>query len=300
VWPGLNRGFTPEGQAEVSSPQNFYNDEISPGYFRTTGVPQFEGRDFTAHDDASAPAVAIVSRSFARRIWPGQDAIGKRVIEGSRDTDNTYTVVGVASDTHFREFKSTGPIAYFNWDQVEPFWNGFIAVRTSAPLATMMPALRGAMREADPNLVLFDEKTMDELLDAPLAQPRLSALLLTGFSLVALLLSAIGLYGVMSSAVRQQTRDIGVRVALGATPGDVYRLVLREAAWIVGVGAVVGLVGSVLGGRVLAAQLFEVSPLDPLSLAGAAALLLAIGMGAAMIPARRATQVDPAIALRSD
>ncbi|HEX4469363.1 MAG TPA: ADOP family duplicated permease, partial [Gemmatimonadaceae bacterium] len=273
---------------------------VGPDYFRTFGITIRKGRGLLPSDSKTAEKVVVINETLAHRFWPGQDAIGKRVIEGSRDTDNTYTVVGVASDTHFREFKNTGPIAYFDWDQVEPFWNGFIAVRTSAPLATMMPALRGAMREADPNLVLFDEKTMDELLDAPLAQPRLSALLLTGFSLVALLLSGIGLYGVMSSAVRQQTRDIGVRVALGATPGDVYRLVLREAAWIVGVGAVVGLVGSVLGGRVLAAQLFEVSPLDPLSLAGAAALLLAIGMGAAMIPARRATQVDPAIALRSD
>jgi ABC-type antimicrobial peptide transport system permease subunit len=189
---------------------------------------------------------------------------------------------------------------YFSWDQVQPFWNGFVAVRTSAPLGTMMPALRAAVRDADPHLVLFDTKTMDQLIDAPLAQPRLSALLLTGFSLVALLLSAIGLYGVMSAAVRQQTRDIGVRVALGATARDVYQLVLFEAAWVIGVGALVGLGGAVLGGRMLAAQLFEVSPLDPVSLGIAAILLLAIGVGAALIPARRAAQVDPAIALRTE
>src|SRR5690349_15802642 len=141
---------------------------------------------------------------------------------------------------------------------------------------------------------------MDQLLDAPLAQPRLSALLLTGFSFVALLLSAIGLYGAMTSAVRQQTRDIGVRVALGATPRDVYQLVLAEAAWVIGVGAVIGLGGAAFGGRLLAAQLFEVSPLDPMSLGGAALLLFMIGVGAALIPARRAASVDPAIALRSD
>jgi ABC-type antimicrobial peptide transport system permease subunit len=164
----------------------------------------------------------------------------------------------------------------------------------------MILTLRSATHEADPNLVLYEGKTMDQLLDAPLSQPRLSALLLTGFSLVALLLSAIGLYGVMSSAVRQQTRDIGVRVALGATARDVYQLVLSEAAWVIGVGALVGLVGAVLGGRMLAAQLFEVSPLDPTSLGGAAVLLLLIGVSAALIPARRAARVDPVVALRSE
>jgi putative ABC transport system permease protein len=123
---------------------------------------------------------------------------------------------------------------------------------------------------------------------------------LSGFSLVALLLSAIGLYGVMSAAVRQQTRDIGVRVALGATTPDVYRLVLGEAIWVIGAGAVVGLVGALLGGRLLATQLFEVSALDPLSIGGAAVLLLAIGLAAALVPARRAARVDPVTALRAE
>ena len=189
---------------------------------------------------------------------------------------------------------------YFSWNQHDPYWSGLVAVRTTASLGTMMAALRTATHDADPHLVIYDEKTMDELLDAPLAQPRLSALLLTGFSLVAVLLSAIGLYGVMSNAVKQQTRDIGVRVALGATARDVYRLVLSEAAWVIGAGAGIGLVGALLGGRFLSAQLFEVSPVDPISIGIAALALLVIGVGAAMIPARRATEVDPAIALREE
>lgn len=271
---------------------------VGPDYFRTFGITIQKGRGLLPSDTKAADKVVVLNETLARRLWPGEDPIGQRVLVG--DKTNLYTVVGIASDTHFRELKKTGPIAYFNWDQVEPFWNGFVAVRTRAPLGAMMTALRAATRDADPNLVLYDEKTMDQLLDAPMSQPRLSALLLTGFSVIALLLSAIGLYGVMSSAVRQQTRDIGVRVALGATARDVYRLVLSEAGWMIGVGAVIGLVGAVLGGRMLAAQLFEVSPLDPTSLAGAAALLVVIGVAAAMVPARRATQVDPAVALRSD
>src|ERR1044072_1518488 len=117
---------------------------------------------------------------------------------------------------------------------MQPFWNGYMAVRTTGPLAEMMPALRAAIRDVEPSLVLYDVRTMDELLDAPLAQPRLRALVLTAFSLVALLLSAMGLYGVMSATVRQQTRHIGVRIALGAAAGDVYRLVLIEAIGVVG------------------------------------------------------------------
>jgi ABC-type antimicrobial peptide transport system permease subunit len=141
---------------------------------------------------------------------------------------------------------------------------------------------------------------MDQLLDAPLAQPRISALLLTSFSIVALFLSALGIYGVISVTVRQETRNIGVRLALGAKARDIYRLVLREAVWALGVGSVAGLVGAVLGSRFLAAQLFQISPLDPLSLGGAVVLLLTIGVAAALLPARRATRVDPVSALRTE
>ena len=223
---------------------------------------------------------------------------------GQRVTDvmqhETYRVVGVASDTRFREFRATGPVAYFDWDQVIPYWSGLLAVRTTASLGSMLPSLRASIRDADPNLVIFNTETMDELLDAPLAQPRLSALLLTSFSLVALLLSGVGLYGVMSSAVSQQTRDIGVHVALGATARDVYRLVLSEAVWVIGAGAGIGFICSGLSGRFLAAQLFDVSPLDPVALGSAAVLLLTISIVAAFVPARRATRVDPAVALRAE
>jgi ABC-type antimicrobial peptide transport system permease subunit len=155
-----------------------------------------------------------------------------------------------------------------------------------------------ATHEANPNLTLYDATTMDELLDQPLAQPRLSALLMSGFSVVALLLSAVGLYGVMSSAVRRQTRDIGVRMALGATPRHVRRLVLGEAIGVVGIGALIGIGGAVISARLLASQLFGVSPLDPPSLVVAASLLLVIGVCAAYFPARRAVRIDPMQALR--
>jgi predicted permease len=271
---------------------------VGPDYFRTFGIPIRKGRGLLPSDTKGAEPVVVVNESLARQFWPGEDPIGKQIVDVTGHS--THTVVGIAEDTHFRDLKKTGPVAYFNTEQKQPFWNGIMAVRTAGPLGAVLPALRAATRDVEPSLVIFDVRTMDELLDAPLAQPRLSALVLTAFSLVALLLSAIGLYGVMSATVRQQTRDIGVRIALGAAAGDVYRLVLVEAIGVIGVGAVVGLIGSALGGRLLAAQLFEVSSLDPLALGGAAVVLLAIGIGAAFVPARRATRVDPLTALRAD
>jgi putative ABC transport system permease protein len=271
---------------------------VGADYFRTFDISIRRGRGFTAADTRSSDKVVVISETFARQLWPNENAVGKRLIQG-RDK-SVWNVVGVASDTHFRELKNGGPVAYFDWEQVEPFWNGFLAVRTTISLSAALPAIRAATHDVNPNLVLWDAQMMDHLLDAPLAQPRLSALLLTGFSLIALLLSAIGLYGVMASAVRQQTRDIGVRVALGATPRDVQRLVLGDAMRVVGGGAVTGIIGAVVAGRLLASQLFDVSPIDPLSIGAAAAALTAIGVGAAYLPARRAARIHPAEALRNE
>jgi putative ABC transport system permease protein len=271
---------------------------VGPDYFRTFDIPIHRGRGFTASDTRSSAKVVVISETLAKQLWPNEDAIGKRLVNPK--ASDIWTVVGIASDTHLRELKNGGPVTYFDWDQIEPFWNGFVAVRTTSSLSAALPAIRTAMRDANPNLVLFDAQTMDHLLAVPLAQPRLSALLLTGFSLVALLLSAIGLYGVMSSAVRLQTRDIGVRVALGATPRDVRRLVLGDAIQVVAAGALTGVVGAVVAGRLLASQLFGVSPIDPVSIGAAAAALLAIGVSAAYVPARRATRIDPVEALRAE
>jgi putative ABC transport system permease protein len=271
---------------------------VGPDYFRTFAIPVRRGRGFTAADTRGSGKVVVISETLARQLWPNEDAIGKRLVQAK--DNSTWTVAGVASDTHFRELKNVGPVAYFDWEQVDPFWNGIVAVRTTNSLAATLPALRAATRDVNPKLVLWDAQTMDNLLDAPLAQPRLTALLLTGFSAVALLLSAIGLYGVMAAAVRQQTRDIGVRVALGATPRHVRQLVLGDAMRMIAGGAVVGVIGAVVAGRVLASQLFGVSPIDPLAIGGAAAALLAIGLAAAYVPARRATRIDPVLTLRAD
>jgi ABC-type antimicrobial peptide transport system permease subunit len=164
----------------------------------------------------------------------------------------------------------------------------------------MTPALREAVREIDPTLAVYDLQPMDEALAVPLAEPRLIALLVTAFGGVALLLAGIGLYGVMASVVRQQTREIGVRMALGATRERVRRNVVGAALRITAIGTAVGVLVALAGSRLLSALLFQVSPTDPIALGGACAVLLAVGLGAAYLPARRATKIDPAQALRAE
>jgi predicted permease len=272
-----------------------------PNYFRTFAIPILRGRGFTASDTRGSDRVVVVNETLAKQLWPDQDPLGKRLVSVAGATgDTTFTVVGVASDTRFRELRDVGPVAYFVWEQVLAGGGGLLAVRTTRPLAAMLPALREASREVLPDFVLWDAQTMDRLLDAPLAQPRLSALLLAGFSLVALLLSAIGLYGVMASGVRRQSHEIGVRMALGATPGNIRRLVLAQVFGVVGVGATAGLAGALAASRLLRSMLFKVSPIDPLTFACVCVLLLGVASVAGYLPARRATRIEPVDALRAE
>jgi putative ABC transport system permease protein len=277
-------------------------DIVGAGFFKTFGIRMAQGREFTDHDDANASLVLIVSESFARRMWPGEDAIGKRVrMPSARETDivggnGWRTVVGVAHDSRLRNVRETTPIVYFPIGQGT--WQGSFALRSPVPLATLLPALRAATRDADPGLTLWNARTMGELLDRPLAEPRVSALLMSAFGFVALLLASIGLYGVMSSLVREQTREIGIRIALGATASVVRRAVLARAAIVTTSGAAIGLVVALATSRLLGALLYDVSSTDPLSLGVACAVLLGIGAVAAYLPAHRATKIDPARALR--
>jgi ABC-type antimicrobial peptide transport system permease subunit len=208
------------------------------------------------------------------------------------------TVVGVARDTHLRSVRDVAPIVYFPTRQA--WWQGGFAVRSSVDVHALEPALKAAGIAADPRTVLWKTRTMDQMLDEPLAQPRLSATLMSGFGLVALLLAAIGLYGVMTSLVRDQMREIGIRVALGASPGRVRLEVLRRAAIVTGTGAAIGLIGALAVSRLFASLLFEVAPTDAVSLGGSCLVLLAVGAIAAYLPARRATKIDPVQALRAD
>lgn len=291
-WP-----FQTEGQSDAEARDNpaIAVEAGDADYFRTLGIPLLRGPGFSRVADPGAPREAVVSESAARRLWPGQDPVGKRI---RYDTTGWRTVVGVVPDLHFRTLRDATPTIILRWRQ--SFWQGNVAVRTTRDFARVLPAIRRVVHDVDPRVTVWQAQTMDDFLAAPLAQPRMSALLLAAFGLVALLLAAIGLYGVMASVVRQQTRELGVRIALGATPGRLRRDVLARALRVLAVGAALGLVAALISARLYAALLFDVSPTDPISLAGACVLLIAVGLGAAYMPARWATRVDPAKALRAE
>jgi putative ABC transport system permease protein len=271
-----------------------------PDYFRTLGIPILRGRGFLPSDTKTRAHVFVVSEALAQRLWPGEDAVGKRMRNAYDSLHTDYTVIGVARDTHFRDLRQAAPVVYQSQVQDFSAWFGYIAVRTAGDIAPLLPAIGRNVRDAYPGMAIVRVQTMEHLLDGPLAQPRMSTFLLSVFGVVALGLAAIGLYGVMSSAVRQRTREIGIRIALGATEGRVRRAVLGEAMAIVGGGIVVGLAGALIATQLLRTQLFGVSPADPLSFGAACAALAVVGLSAAYFPARYATRIDPARALRRD
>ena len=289
---------------EGQTPEEMKGNPVMPlevggaDYFRVLGIPIRRGRAFTDGDDEHAPLVAVVSEAAARRLWPNEDPIGRRIHYWVEDSTAWRTIVGVAGDIHWRSLRESTPSVYLPWRQ--SYWQGSFAIRTAGNLAAVIPALRRATREVNPVLTLWDAKPMDDLLARPLAQPRLSAVLLGGFALVSMLLAAIGLYGVMAQAVRGSTRELGVRAALGASPERLRREVLGQALTVAVAGAAAGLVAALASARLLSALLFEVAPTDPLSLLGAAAALLLVALVAAYIPAHRATKIDPLEALRVD
>ncbi|HUQ84562.1 MAG TPA: ABC transporter permease [Gemmatimonadaceae bacterium] len=288
-------GQTPE---ETKTNPVFPMEAGGADYFRTYGIPIRRGRAFTEGDDDKAEKVAVVSESAAQRIWPNADPIGKRIHFWSADSTELRTVVGVAGDMHYRALRESTAEVYLPWKQ--SYWQGAFAIRTSAPLASLLPALRRATTQVNPDLTLWQADEMADLIAKPLAQPRMSAVLLAGFAFVSLLLAAIGLYGVMASSVRASMRELGVRAALGASPERLRRGVLSQALTVTGVGAVVGLAVALASSRLLSKLLFEVSPADPVSMVGSAVLLVVVALIAAYLPARHATRVDPVAALRSD
>jgi putative ABC transport system permease protein len=290
-----------EGQAPSELDGNpLFAWEVGDGdYFRTLGIPIVRGRGFLDSDREDAPHVAVVSEAVARRMWPGEDPLGKRIHAGPADTASWRTIVGVAADTHLRMLRSATPEVYTPWRQVT-YWQFEFAVRTTGSLAAVLPALRRELRTVDPELTLWSAEPMYARLSGPLAQPKMSALLMSAFGIAALLLSALGLYGTTASTVRESTREIGIRMALGATPEGVQRRVLQQALLICGIGMVGGIAGALVGSRLLASQLYGVSPSDPIALVAACAVLIAVAFVAAYLPAHRATRIDPARALRAD
>jgi predicted permease len=276
--------------------------KIDAGYFETMGIPLLAGRDFTERDTATAPKVAIVSARIVRECFPGgpTEALGRRV--RLDDGGEWLTVVGVVADIRQMGLdRQVQPMIYAPFQQDRSGFVRFVAfvTRTSTP-ASVVEGIRAESRRAAPDLPIMSTVTMDEAVAASVAPPRFRMVLLALFALAATLIATCGIYGLMAYAVSQRRREIGVRMALGADRRDVLRLVLTRALRIVVGGLAVGLAGAAGVTRVLQTFLFGVTPTDPIAFTIVTLLLMAVGLMAAWLPARRATRIDPCAALRAE
>jgi predicted permease len=270
---------------------------VTPRYFAAMGIPVLGGRDFNEGDVTGRPQVVIVSRSFSRRYFPGDGAVGKRLSFG-RDGQYPMSIVGVVGDVRQRELGTMPPMQVYTalWQGGSP--GASIVVRTHLPADRVASDMRAVVRGLDPAVAMADVRTMDQLVSGAAAERRFQTLLLTVFGGMALFLSLVGLYALVSYSVQQRTAEIGIRMALGAQRSSVMRLVLRQASNLAFAGVAVGVVGAWGLTRLMATLLFEVTATDPATFVGVAILFCAVALAACYIPARRATKVDPMVALR--
>jgi predicted permease len=287
-------------QAKEGEDLNPSVDGVGPRYFETMGIPLVSGREFTERDSKGAPRVAIINETMARYFFAGTNPIGRRFgFGGGAPTD--IEIVGVVKDVRSLELRDRAPrFVYIPYAQDEDVTQLTYYVRAAPDGGASGESIRQAMRRLDANLPVFDMKTMALQVDESLFIERMVAALSLAFGALATVLAAIGLYGVMSYAVTRRTREIGIRMALGAERGRVLWLVLREVAAMAIVGIAGGLGAALWLTRQIQSQLFGLSPNDPLTLAVATMLLALVAIGAGYIPARRATSIDPMIALRSE
>ena len=275
-----------------------YQIAVSPGYFKTVGIPLLYGRDFAVTDDSTSLPVGIVDATLANRYWKGADALGKRIRTGGDTT--WYTIIGVAGAV--RESDAALPPEPHLYNSLPQIGGNplALAIRTDRSSAAVITAVRRVLAQAEPGIPLDDVKTLDGIVDQTFATRRLTKLLLGGFALVALLLATVGIYGVMSLHVANRSREFGIRLAIGADPRALVMLVLGEGALLAAFGVVLGIAGAVAATRSLATLLYNVSPTDPVVLLVLPLLLAGVALAACYVPARRAARSDPLRVLRAD
>jgi macrolide transport system ATP-binding/permease protein len=275
---------------------------VSPGYLPALKAALIRGRHFTEADDASHPGVAIINQALARKYFPNEDPVGQRIANDEMGRPSVWEIVGVVDDVREGALDvESWPAEYFPINQTRQ--NEFsLAVRTSQDAGAMLPVLVNTLHQIDPNLAISDEATMTEKIDATQAAllHRFSAWLVGGFAAIALILGVVGLYGVIAYSVSQRTREIGVRMALGAQRSSVYTLVMRQAGWLTATGLAIGLACSVGSSLLIRSLLFGVEAWDAVTLSLVALLLALASMAASFLPARRAASVDPVEALRAE
>jgi predicted permease len=300
---GNQTSFLPEGRPDPGPGKRFSteNNAASAAYFETMRIPLLRGRPFTDQEKPDDPRVCIIDTKFAETHFAGQDPLGQRVVFGAPGTTQTFlTIVGVVG--HVQNYgigQDTRVQLYFPYRQNPPGFVSFV-LRTALEPAALTPAIRTAMREVEPTLPVFALRTMEEIFDVTVTNQRIMLTLLSVFAGLALLLAGVGLYGVLSYIVGQRTREVGIRMALGATAGSVHQLMLGQGLRLAAIGLGLGVLASVALARLMSSLLYAVSPYDPLSLGAVSLVLVAIGLFASWLPSHRAARVNPVEALRAE
>ncbi|MFP5262030.1 MAG: ABC transporter permease, partial [Blastocatellia bacterium] len=273
---------------------------VSPNYFKAMRIPLVAGREFTERDNSDAPNVAIINETMAHKSFANEDPLGKHIKIDYLNQPTSFEVVGVVGDTKQSSLADQTNVGiyvpYFQY----PWFSSLLVVRTAADVAAFAAPAQAAVWEVDKAKPISYVKTMDQLLSESVAQPRLYLTLLGAFAAVALALAVVGIYGVMSYSVGQRTREIGIRMALGAKASDVLRLVVGEGLILISAGVALGLVAALALTRVMASLLYGINATDPVTFFGVALILAGVALGACFVPARRATRVDPMVALRHE
>ena len=291
--------LTFEGQSGVADADrpsaNFYS--VSAGFFRAMGIRVIRGRGIDARDREGAPRVAVINETFARRFYENQDPIGKRIVV-TQGPDDWREIVGVVADTRQYGLSERSPSQVYESYQQQPFSSVDFIIRTNGDPAALTSSIRAALPSLDPDQPLGRVITLQQLVDNSVGSQRFSLALIGAFAAVALLLASIGLYGLVAYTVSQRTEEIGVRLALGASPADVVKLVVRQAIVLACAGIAVGLAAAAGASRLMQGLLFEVGPRDPATFVAVPLALFAVIVVAALVPARRASRVDPVVTLR--
>jgi len=292
-----------DGQENVtpsSAPVTRYRT-ITPDYFKVMGISLIRGRGFTPQDAPGAPRVLIINQAFAKKFFPGvANPIGKRVEIAHDDPPRWGVVVGIVADVKIDSLEAETPVQAYEPYHEFPFNNIAVVVRASGDPSSLAAAMRREVLAIDPQQPVHTQKTMERLVEESLGQRYFSMLLVAVFAVVALALASIGLYGVIAYNVAQRTREFGVRIAIGASPRQILGLVMSHGSRLIGAGLAAGLGGAFLTTQLMQSLLFGIGERDPLTFAAVAALLAAVALVATWLPARRATQVDPIVALRTE
>jgi predicted permease len=294
-------GYVPKPGESLYSPAN---SNVSPGYFEAMGIELVKGRRFNESDTENSLPVMMVDEALARRYWPDQDPIGKRAYQGApeitiRGGREFRTVVGVVRNVRLSGFTGDQPDGHYYWPAAQdPLVRAYLTIRTTVDPISITSALRSAAVAIDPDLPVYDIRTMEERTSASLATEKLRVFLLLGFAAVAVFLSAVGLYGVLAYTVAQRTNELCIRMALGSSTREIFRMVLGNGLKLTTIGLGIGLAASLAFSRFMQSLLFGVEPTEPIVFVAVIALLGLAAAAACYVPARRATQLEPMGALR--